>query len=232
MQATSTDPLSHTTTYQVSYPGQVTKTTDALSHSRSSTYTSNSDVATSTDAMGVGNVTTYGYDALNNPASAQIPTGATVNAYYANGASCTTSDSIHPYLPKCVNDAQGNQNTATYDTPGNLTQNKNITTGATLNYTYNPATVTCGGKVGAICTSVDGNSHTTTFGYDTSGNLTSVTPPSPLGAISQTFDTIGRVATMTDGLGQKTTYSYDGDDRITQELTNGATTCTYSAGTV
>ena len=95
-----------------------------------------------------------------------------------------------------LTDAQGNQNTATYDSPGNLTQTKNTTTGATLSYTYNPATPTCGGKVGQMCTSVDGNSHTTTYGYDTSGNLTSITPPSPLGATSQTFDSLGRVATI------------------------------------
>jgi RHS repeat-associated protein len=56
-------------------------------------------------------------------------------------------------------------------------------------------------------------------------------PPTPLVAISQTFDSLGRVATSTDGKGQKTTYSYDGLDRVTQVLTNGAATCTYSAGT-
>ncbi|MDQ2838110.1 MAG: RHS repeat-associated core domain-containing protein [Actinomycetota bacterium] len=230
-QTTSTDPNSNATTYQLAYAGQVTKTTDALGHSRSAKYTSNSDVQTSTDANGTGNVTTFGYDALNNPSSAQIPTGATQNAYYAASANCSTTDSTHPYLPKCSTDAQGNKSTGTYDSPGNLTQSKNVTTGATLSYTYNPATPTCGGKVGQMCTSVDGNTHTTSYHYDSSGNLTTITPPSPLGAISQTFDGLGRLATITDGKSQKTTYSYDGDDRITQELTGGATTCTYTAGT-
>jgi RHS repeat-associated protein len=230
-RTTSTDPSAHATKYERDYSGQKRQTTDALGHIRSSTYSSNSDVQTSTDANGAGNVTTFGYDALNNPTTAALPTGATQNAYYAASANCSTTDSTHPYLPKCSTDAQGNKATGSYDSPGNLTQAKNVTTGATLLYSYNPATPTCGGKVGQMCSSTDGNSHTTSYSYDSQGNLTTITPPSPLGGISQTFDTVGRLSTITDGKSQKTTYSYDGDNRILQELTGGATTCSYTAGT-
>lgn len=231
LRSTSKDPKNNTTTYDLNYPGLVNKTTDALGHSRSSTYTSNSDVATSTDAMGIGNVSTFGYDALNNPTTSALPTGATASAYYSNGPNCSTTVTTQPYLAKCITDAQGNQNTATYDTRGNLTQNKNTTTGATLTNTRNPAVPTCGGKPGQVCSSADGKGNTTTYTYDSAGNLTTVTPPAPLGATTQTFDAIGRVLTVTDGKGQKTTTSYDGDDRVTRQLSNGAATCTYSAGT-
>jgi RHS repeat-associated protein len=48
---------------------------------------------------------------------------------------------------------------------------------------------------------------------------------------SFTYDGLGRVLTKTDGRGKVTTYSYDKDDRVTQVLFDGATTCTTSAGT-
>jgi RHS repeat-associated protein len=229
-QGASEDPNSHTTTYQTNYAGQAVKVTDALGHSRSTTYTSNGAIATSVDAIGSGNTTTYGYDALNNPVSATLPTGAATTAAYASSSSCSTTDTIHPYLPKCSKDAQGNQNTFTYDTPGNLTQQKNTTTGATLTYTYNPSTPTCGGKVGQVCTSKDGNGNLTSYTYDSSVNLTTITPPSPLAATTQTFDSLGRVASVTDGKGQKTSYTYNGNNQVTQQLSNGATSCTYSSG--
>jgi RHS repeat-associated protein len=227
----STDPLSHTTTFTYDVNDHVTKTVDALGHSRSATYTPNGDVQTAVDAIGLGNTTTLGYDANDNPNSVTLPTGAAATAAYANGTGCSTTDTTHPYLPKCVNDAQGHQSTLTYDGPGNVLTASDATLGTQLTLTRNPATPTCGGKAGQVCTSKDGNSHITTLHYDSSGNLTTITPPTPLSAISQTFDGLGRVATSTDGKGQKTTYSYDGMDRVTQVLTNGATICTYSAGT-
>ena len=231
-QITSTDANSHNTFYSSNYAGQVVKVTDPLGHNRAATFNANGDQLTSVDAVGVGNTTTYGYDVLNNPGSAQLPTGATGRAYYANQAGfCSTSDSIHPYMAKCVNDAEGDQSTLTYDTPGNLLTTHNVTTGATATNTYNPATPTCGGKIGQLCSTQDGNLHATSYSYDTAGNLTTLTPPSPLGAVTRTYDTSGRVATMTDGKGQKSTYTYDGDDRISQVLLGGATTCTYTAGT-
>lgn len=231
VQTTVTDQNSHDTTYQVAYSGTPAKVTDALGHSRSATYTPNGDVATAVDAIGAGNTTTFGYDALNNPISAQLPTGAETMAQYASGSGCSSSDTIHPYLVKCVEDAQGNQTTFSYDGPGNTLTQDNTATGVSLSYTYNPSTPTCGGKVGQLCSTTDGNSHTTNYHYDSAGDLTSISPAAPLGSISQTFDSLGRVATITDGNGATTTYSYDGDDRITQVLTNGASTCSYSAGT-
>ncbi|MGA8015886.1 MAG: RHS repeat-associated core domain-containing protein [Candidatus Dormiibacterota bacterium] len=90
--------------------------------------------------------------------------------------------------------------------------------------------VSCGGTTGEVCETIDGNGNDTTYGYNSAWENTSITPPSPLGAETITYDSLSRVASVTDGKSQKTTYSYDGDDRVTQILYGGATICTPSTG--
>jgi len=240
---TSTDGNNHTTTYSSTYPGPVISTRDGLGRTRSGAYNSNGDGLTVVDAMGSGNTSgntsTYTYNSRNSPVSAQAPTGASSYLGYAandtlgGGRSCASSDTSHPYLAKCAADAQGNTATFSYDGPGNLLTASTPAAGAVSTSTYNPvgAAATCGGKPGQLCTRTDGNNHTTSYRYDSSGNLTTVTPPSPLGATTISYDSVGRAVTVTDGKGQKSTFSYDNDDRVTQVLTGGATTCSYPAGT-
>jgi RHS repeat-associated protein len=48
---------------------------------------------------------------------------------------------------------------------------------------------------------------------------------------SYTYDSRSRVRSVRDGNNRLTTYSYDANDRTIQVLTNGATTCSPSAGT-
>jgi RHS repeat-associated protein len=227
---TVTDPNSHTTRYDFEpTQGKVDTVTDALGNDRSVTYTSNSDVATAVDAIGAGNTTTSSYNPNNTLASTTIPTGAS--------AAFTYTDSSHPFSATTLTDAQGNSSLMTYDGPGNLSSVKDTTGGASTtlaSYTYNPASPsspTCGGKYGQRCTMVDGRSKTTSFAYDSSGNLTSVTPPSPLGATSfGSYDSASRVGTVTDGKSQVTRYTYDHLDHVTEIKFGGATTCTPSSG--
>ena len=61
--------------------------------------------------------------------------------------------------------------------------------------------------------------------------ICSSTPGSRSLCTSFTYDARSRVATVLDGNSKLTTYSYDADDRTTQVLTNGATSCTPTAGT-
>jgi len=105
-------------------------------------------------------------------------------------------------------------------------------TGATATaFTYQAATSSattsptqCGGVTGQVCTSTDGNGNVTTYRYDSSGNLTKVTPAAPLGATTYTYDSAGRVASVTDGKNQTTAYVYDAADRIRQiTYANGTT---------
>ena len=96
------DPKSHTTTYQVSYPGQVTKATDALSHSRSVDLHQQRRRATSVDAIGVGQHHHLRLRRPEQPGQRQHPDRRDDEPYYANGTNCSTTDTTHPYLPKCV----------------------------------------------------------------------------------------------------------------------------------
>lgn len=90
--------------------------------------------------------------------------------------------------------------------------------------------ISCSAKAGEVCKTTNGNGISTTYGYDASGNLTSTSPPAPLAGTSRTPDGLGRTATYTDGKSQKSTYTYDKEDRVTQILFGGATSCVLSSG--
>ncbi|MEU7696682.1 RHS repeat-associated core domain-containing protein [Streptomyces sp. NPDC039028] len=223
---TAVDPDGDTTVHTHNADGEITKVTDPLGHDRSTTY-QNHLTQTATDAMGTGtggtggNVTAYGWDARNNPISATLPTGANASAQYQTVAGTD--------LPTSMSDADGRKDTYAYDTAGNtLSVTTSGTEGGQRTYTYNPATPTCGGFQGQRCTAKDANGKTTSFTYDTKGNLTKVTPPAPLGVTTYTYDALGRTTTSTNGRGVKTLYTYDARDRITKTDTSGYATVTYT----
>lgn len=217
-----TDPNSHTAGFDYDTEGRVTQTTDALNRVRATTWTANSDIATSTDALGsgttAGNVTTYSYDGDNNPTSAQLPTGAASSAIYALGTNCPNGNTGDAFQVKCSIDASGNKKDFQYDPAGNPTTVTD-TTGSTgvveQQMTYElPNRSVCGGFAGQICSSTDGNGNTTSYAYDSRGNVITVTPPAPLGATTSTYDTLSRITSVTDGNGATTTYAYDIRDRL------------------
>ena len=227
---TVTDPEQHATKYEHDGEGKVGKVTDALGHSRSKTFDANNNVQTATDAMGTGgtggNVTTYGWDGRNNPTSAKLPTGAT--------------SSLTGYQTKSGADLPGSMTTAdsektdyTYDDAGNT---KSVavtgTGGGSETYDYNTSSPTCGGFEGQRCRATTKLSSTksvsTSFHYDSTGNLDKVTPPSPLGQTTYTYDGLGRAKTVKDGRGVTTLYEYDHRDRVTKVDTSGYATVTYT----
>ncbi|MEH3075839.1 MAG: hypothetical protein PGN11_04060 [Quadrisphaera sp.] len=244
-----TDPNGGQTTYTIDGSGRVTKVVDPLGHSRSVTWTANSDLATAVDAMGAGtqtgNQVTYTYDSANNLTAVALPTGAAAKASYVTGSACgsTTTGSSqggNTWQAKCSTDAAGNTRSFSYDAAGNVLAVKDTTatgtgnpgTGATpATYTYQAASggttsagTSCGAHPGQVCTSTDGDGHKTSYAYDTSGNVTTITPPSPLGTTTLTYDSLGRVTSVTDGKGVKTSYQYDAYDRRTTTTYNANST--------
>lgn len=224
---TVTSPVGGTSTFTLDSLGRVVEVQDPVGSSRATTWTTNSDVATATDAMGTGgtgaNITTYGYDQVNNLVAVTAPTGAAARAQYGPlFLNCDTDGSGGPYQAKCTRDDAGNSRLLGYDGPGNLTSVTDTTPGgggAEQSYTYQSGGTggtQCGGYPGQVCSATDANASTTGYGYDDDGNLTSVSPPAPLGDTTMTYDPAGRVATVTDGLGQVTGYEYDARDRLTQ----------------
>ncbi|MDT8909367.1 RHS repeat-associated core domain-containing protein [Amycolatopsis sp. PS_44_ISF1] len=197
-QTTETDPSSHSVTYKYDSQGRQTSATDALSHSQAQQWTANSDVQTTAD--GLNNSTTNSYDPLNNLIGTQLPTGAKTGVGY--------TDAAHPHLPTTVTDPAGDKISRTYDDAGNVKTIHSDGLNADLQ------TLTYWQPLGLVRTSVDGNGHSTTYDYDNAGNLSKVTPPTPLGPTSYTYDSLSRVASVTDGRGIRLDYGYDKLDRV------------------
>jgi len=235
-----TDPNAHDTTYEFDTSNRITKVTDANGHDRGTSYSPNNDPLTLSN--GLSQITTLAYDNLNNLTSIQAPdqagggsgSGRTSSiAYNVAGQSGGTSIPGYAYLPSEVQDAQGNATSFTYNTTGNvatITPPSGIGGSAITNHYQGDSGVSCSAKPGQLCSSVDGRGNTTTYFYDSGGNLTGITPPAPLGSTTITPDSLGRPVTVVDGKSTPTTttYGYDAMDRITYLRTDGnaATACT------
>lgn len=218
-----TDPRGKDTLKTVDGYWRTKNTEDPLGHNRSKSWGPDNDIATATDAMGAspqdGNVTSYTYDSAFNPTTVTIPTGASATSTWVKKGS--------GYFPETATTASAEKTANGYDTSGNLLTSQDSTssgTAAKWTYTYNPKTGTmdCGGLPGQRCTATDPRDKKTSYTYDSKGNLTKVTPPSPLGQITYTYDELGRQKTMTDGRGIATTYTYDNRDRVKTQVAGSA----------
>ncbi len=237
-----TDPNNNSTTYVLSYFDEALKVTDPLGHVQSSTYTADNNPATLTDAL--SSVYTLSYNTSNDldqiqaPASAGGQTSASAYGSFATPA----GPAGYQYLASSMSDPQGNCDSYLYDTSGNLTDtygglsansshNCDGQTGSnhTVSAYQGDGSTTCGGLAGQMCSSTDAKGNKTSYSYGGSHNLTSITPPSPLGATTITWNG-GEIQSVTDGKSQKTSYTLDKLNRITQILFGGATTCSPSTG--
>lgn len=228
----------YSTTYCYDPEGQVIETIDPNSHAQQVTFTSDQQAASGTDPL--SNVTTLTHDSNSNLTATTLPAGGSGQTAPSTTADFSTSGQT--FLPSSSTDFAGNCSAYFYDSAGNLTdvyygQSSGCSgtksgTHVSNAYQGDPGVTSCGGKTGELCSTTDAKGNTTTYGYDSNGNQTSVTPPSPLGATTRTFDSLSRVLTVTDGNGNKTSYTYDKLDRVTQILYGGVTTCSsYSTCT-
>ena len=235
----ATDANSHAATFCYDQQGLVLQVVDSNSNSNKSSYTTDEHIATTTDAL--SQTTTNTYNTNNDLTSVTPPPLGTGHTPPVTSITFNTPSTIngYKYLPSSATDPQGHCEAYIYDVSGNQTDAyqgqanpcDGLTGGTHVanRFQGDPGT-TCGAKAGELCSTTDALGNSTAYGYDTNGNLISVTPPSPLGATTLTVDALSRTSSVTDGKGQKTTYSYDVLDRLTQVLYNGAQTCTPSTG--
>ncbi|HET9082145.1 MAG TPA: LamG-like jellyroll fold domain-containing protein, partial [Trebonia sp.] len=160
-------------------------------------------VTSTTD--GLGNTTKYAYDQLGDQVSVTAPDGSvTATAYDADGE------------PLSVTGPTGAVTEATYDYLGRkvtATQVERDTASGTAvyttGYTYND---TSGGGWLSQQASPDGV--TTSYGYDTAGEVTSVTDGAG-NTTSYSYDSLGRKTKVTYPDGTATTVGYDAAGNVT-----------------
>ncbi|MFL6098575.1 MAG: RHS repeat-associated core domain-containing protein [Actinomycetales bacterium] len=230
---TVSDPESHNTTYAWRAIGKVDDVTDADGNDRSNTWSEDDQIAKVTAAQSGGGTASDAGTFNWNPAigngnlnSYVSPDGAQTSFSYGTGAA--------EYQPSSTLNALGNTMSYAYDANRNLFTSKTVASGSGPTWTenhQNAARTTCTNAFpGQLCSTTDAKGNSTSYSYDSTGKITGITYPSPLGAWTVVQDALYRNSAVTDGLSQKRTFIYDPIDRIDKLELNGATGCTPSTG--
>ena len=221
-----TDPRGKKTTYCWEKPGRVTKVIDANGNSRSATYNASSKILTQSSGASGGPTATNGYDASTGSLTTSTqPAG--------EASSLTYGDPANPYSPTQSTNPQGTKTNIGYDAKGNTTSVRDgaspTATQAALEYNGQTGGVCpASGPAGTLRCAIDGKSNQTRYGYDAKGNLTTITPPIPIGVTTRTYDALSRVKTITDANAKTRTYTYDAMDRVTKVDYSNGNTVSYS----
>ncbi|MCA1841782.1 MAG: hypothetical protein LC792_01070, partial [Actinobacteria bacterium] len=227
---TVTDANSAFTSYGVDAFHQVVKVVDGLANVTTTAFSAARQVVDLADAVSAAK-TQFNYDATmaDRPTGAALPTGATSALGY-------TAGSAHPYQLDTATDTQANCTAYTYTasanlatlTPGRPAGSCSAGGAGTVTNVYQNQGASCGASAhtGLLCQSTDGRGSPTYYTYDSAGNLRSVTPPAPLGAVSVTPDGLSRTFVTLDGKSQRTRYLYDPMDRVITVTYGGDDACT------
>ena len=210
---TITDPNGRATVYTYDTSGRLSQVKDALLYHEDYQYDSANNKTQVTDKR--GNMWAYTYDSMGNVLTAQDPLLHTTTSTY-NGHNKLLTKTL-PGGESVVN---------TYDGSDNLTQTQAKDSGgvvkATTTYAY-PAS----NNYGLPSSKTDADSHVTSYGYNSNGDLTSVT--TPLGRLTQwVCNGLGVKTSRTDALGRLTTYTLDGWNRVTTVTYPDSSTKTVS----
>jgi RHS repeat-associated protein len=218
--ASTTDPNDGKTTYCYDREMRVVWTKDQEGHTSRQKYTANSNVTRYTNGKSAQRTATY--DSSNRlegtvkPKTGTNENGATTTiGYTSRGDSHFPSHMIDPQEKRSNYGYTAKSNVSTIR-QGPETQGTDV---PEVEVEYNDGGTGDVANNGTIRWTKDGNLNRTDYGYDTAGNLTSVTPPagSGQGATTITYNTaLSRIATVTDGKGQRREFTYDNLDRVTQ----------------
>jgi RHS repeat-associated protein len=200
--------------------GQVNTITNALGQVTTfNTYNAYGQPLTITDPNGV--VTTLTYNARQRITSSQVGTETTSYSYYPTELlkTVTTPDSStlqYTYdgahrLTK-ITDGAGNYISYTLDVLGNHTAEKSYDPTGTLHLTHTQVYNTLSELYQDI-NAAGTSAVTTTFGYDSNGNQTSIAAPLSRNTAKQ-YDALNRLIQITDPASGVTQLGYDANDNL------------------
>jgi len=218
--------------------GNTLTTTDALSHTTTYTYNSSNNLLTESVSVGGSTATTtYTYNSFGQVLTVTDPLGhVTTNVYDVKGnlTSVTTpapNGSTAASVTQFIYDAKG-QLTQITDPLGRVTTMTYTTAGlfATITDAQSHVTTYAYDARGNRTSVTDAASQQTTFAYDAGNRLTTITYP---GSTTTTFiyDSRGRRTSVTDQGGKTTTYAYDAADRLTSVTDAAQRTTNYAYDT-
>jgi len=212
--------LEHTTTYCHNRRLEVRKVLDGNGNLRETTYNPNGNAMQLSSGGSGGSVANLNFDESGASPTYNLTGGSDASG---RGFSLAYDAPGQKYLPSQQTNAQGKSTMFEYDGatsggPGNLTRvysgQSPTQVEAVLGYVSQSDPEPR--KRGLLSSATDGKGNVTSYAYNNLGQLTTVTPPQPLGQTSLTYDSLGRVKTVTDGKGQMRTYTYDRLDRTTK----------------
>ncbi len=261
--ATATDPNGKVTTYayyadndaNLGKRGNVKTVTNPLAHvTQITAYDANARPLTIIDPNGLttsltydtrgrlinrnvgGEQTTYTYDGVGQLTLVTMPDFSTL-AYTYDGAHRLTR----------IQDGLGNRIVYTLDAMGNRTRDQAFDPSNALARTRTRAY----DALNRLAQDIGAQAQTTTYGYDSNGNVTSVSDPlshatgnsydalnrlvqmlDPANGVTQyAYDGAGNLSQVTDPRGLATVYTYDGLNNLTKLVSpdTGTTTNTYDA---
>jgi RHS repeat-associated protein len=210
---TVTDPVGNVTTYN--------------------TYNAHGQPLTITDPNGV--VTTLTYDNRLRLTSRQFGTETTTFSYYPTGLLkqvtlpdssyvLNTYDNAHRLTQ--ISDGAGNSIQYTLDNMGNRTAEKTYDPSNILHRTHTRAFNTLNELYQDI-NAANTSAVTTTYGYDSNGNQTSIAAPLSRNTTNH-YDALNRLTQITDPNSGNTYFGYDAEDDLTSVKDPRSLTTSYS----
>ncbi|MET7343082.1 DUF6531 domain-containing protein [Streptomyces sp. NPDC005547] len=149
-----------------------------------------------------GATLTRTYDEQGRPVSLRLPTGALSRVTYTPLEGGGTLTALRGPL--------GNELLLEQDAEGRPVRSRAAGRSADVDRrSYDPVH-------GGLAEITDGNGARTRFGYDEAGDLTSVTPPAPLGSTVFGYDGLSRITSVTSGAGDRIGHRYDPAGRLTE----------------
>jgi RHS repeat-associated protein len=190
----TTDKLSHTTTYTYDSWNRLVTVTDPLLHSVNWKYDAVGNLAAVTDGM--GHTTTYSYDQRDRRITVTDAEGGISRMTYDNvGNLKSVTDPVLKVMTYDYNDRD--ERVKETDALGHA-----------RSYTYD--------KVGNLASMTDGMLHTKTYGYDELDRL--ITQTDARGGITRmTYDDVSNLKSVTDSVLNVTSYDYNQRDELISE---------------